>query len=309
MSDVIAHKITICAMGTYGWIAISSAEFQEIRDAKRRLLLGLGGEEKIDLILENYAELERCLLDMALDLSIFPGKIDALLDNARHLVNRRIVNLLTTSCLYRDHILHDFSTIYGRNSDSYVRVKQAMSNEYDSVFGYRVMEALRNHAQHRSLPIREITFNLTSDDSAVPPLIRHSVAPSIDFCALEDDPEFKKSVLVDLQSHRDKQQRVKILPFIRTYVDSLGRIHQCVRDVTGEELTKADSLIEGYRTKYRDTVAPSLTGLAAVACDPQGVYREYEYMSDRPINRRRELMAKNRRIDSVSRHYVSSNCE
>jgi hypothetical protein len=309
MNDIVAHKITIYALGTYGSIAISHAEFEDIRAAKRRLLLGLGVEEKIDLVLENYAELERCLLDMALDHSIFPGKIHALLDNASHLVNRRIVNLLTTSRLYLDQVLHDFSAIYGEDSESYVCFKQATINEYDCVLGYRVMEALRNHAQHRSLPIQGITFHASRDDAVTPPLIRHSVIPSIDIATLEDDPKFKRPILDELQLVADKKKPVSILPFIRAYVESIGRIHQCVREVTTADVAKAEELIDAYRTKYRDTIADSLTGLAAIACNPQGLYRDHEYLSDRPIKRRRELAAKNQHLDSISRRYVSSRSE
>jgi len=306
MDDVVEYRITIYALGTYGSIAISSADFDDIRVAKQRILFGLGVEEKIDLVLENYAELERCLLEMALEHSLFPGKINALLDSASHVVNRRIVNLLSTCRLYLDQVLHEFSGIYGKESESYAAFKQATNNEYDSVFGYRVMEALRNHAQHRSLPIRGISFGRSRDDSAKPPLFRHTVIPSIDITALEDDPEFKRPVLQELTALTDRKKHLSILPFVRAYVESLGRIHQCVRRLTAPDIENADELIDHCRTRYRETVAKSLTGLAAIACNAQGLYRDHEYLSDRPILRRRELAAKNQHLDSISRRYVSS---
>ncbi len=103
-SDSVTHVITVLAIGFSDSIPITTEQFKQIRAAKQRLMFGVGIEEKLDLVLENYAELERTLLDMALEHSIFPGKIEALLDGGTHLVNRRIANFVTTARLYLDQV-------------------------------------------------------------------------------------------------------------------------------------------------------------------------------------------------------------
>jgi hypothetical protein len=168
------------------------------------------------------------------------------------------------------------------------------------------MEELRNHAQHRSLPTHGISFPMTPDESVAPVLMRFSVKPWVDVSELEDDPKFKKSVLADLQAVSDKNKHANLLPFIRAYAESIGKIHQCARELTVADVAKADDLIESYRTRYQDAFAHSLTGLAAIACDAQGLCTDHEYISDRPIKRRRALAEKNQHLDSLSRRYVSS---
>lgn len=306
MSDILQYKVTIYALGSYGSFPISPADFAGIRLARKCLQLGLGVEEKIDLVLENYAELERCLLEMALEDSIFFGKIKALLDNGTHLVNRRIVNLLTTARLYLDQLHHDFASIYGKDSEICGRFKEATANEYDTNLGYRLIEALRNHAQHRSLPVQGITFSRSADDSRTPRLICYSVIPSINIATLEDDPDFKKRILDEIKELADSKGYINILPFIREYVESLGRIHQRIRELSAPNITAADNLIETYRDRYRTTVSQDLTGLAAIGCDSDGLWKDHEYLNERPISRRKDLIEKNFHLDSISRRYVTS---
>ena len=306
MPDLVEHKITILALGFSDSVPISEAEFDAIRAAKQRLVFGVGIEEKIDLVLENYAELERSLLDMALEHSIFPGNISALLDGGTHLVNRRIANFLTTARLYLDQLGHDLSKIYGKESDEYKNFKKSTNVEYDSVLGYRVMEALRNHVQHRSLPTHGISFPMTRDKSTEPNQVRFRVVPSVDVAALADDPDFKKPVLEELEECADKHGFCNLLPFVREYAESFGRIHEQVRDAVRVELTEADALLLEYREKAREKFGGSLAGLVAAACDQQGLHQDREHMSDRPVGRRHDLEKKNRHLDSLSRRYVSS---
>jgi len=293
-------------LGFSAFVAIDAAEFHAIRDAKRRLMFGMGLEEKLDLVLENYSELERDLLNMALEHSIFQGKIDSLLDGGTHLVNRRIAKLLTTARLYLDQVLHNVSEIYGKNSESYDSIKKATNEEYDSVLGYRVMEALRNHAQHRSLPTHGISFPVNRDESSDPPNIRFRVVPSVDVAALEDDPKFKKQVLEELLAIADKNNFVNLMPFVRQYAESLGRIHEKVRDVTATNLGAADELIATYREKAANAFGPNLAGLIAVECDEQGVHEDREHLIDRPTKRRKDIARKNQRVGSISSRYISS---
>jgi hypothetical protein len=57
------YKIARDAMSLAGEILLTPAEYASIRLAKRQLIVFLGIEEKFDLLLENYAEYERCLFE------------------------------------------------------------------------------------------------------------------------------------------------------------------------------------------------------------------------------------------------------
>jgi hypothetical protein len=168
------------------------------------------------------------------------------------------------------------------------------------------MEALRNHAQHRSLPTRSMSFPVTRDKSSSPSKLRFRVVPSVDVAALEDDRRFKRSVLAELRMAADKHDRCSLLPFIRAYVESFGRIHTKIRGLTQADLKEADRLILDYRAKALEKFGGGLAGLVAVERDHQGCYKEREYMTDRPTRRRRDLEKKNQYLDRLSLRYVSS---
>ena len=306
-SDSVTHVITVLAIGFSDSIPITTEQFKQIRAAKQRLMFGVGIEEKLDLVLENYAELERTLLDMALEHSIFPGKIEALLDGGTHLVNRRIANFVTTARLYLDQVPHDFSKIYGKDSMHYKSFKQATNKEYTNVRGYRVMEALRNHVQHRSLPTHGISFPVNRDETSDPVSTRFGVAPLINVAALEDDPEFKKPVLAELQAVSDSNNFANLLPFIREYAEAFGRIHQKVRDLTGGDLRLDDEPIKKFRAQAQKKFDTKV-GLIAAVLDTKGLHKDREHLTVRPTKRRQDLERKNRHMGSLSRRYVSSMC-
>jgi hypothetical protein len=124
---------------------------------------------------------------------------------------------------------------------------------------------------------------------------------------LKDDTKLKQDLHDKLLAVADKNKFVNLLPFIRDYVKSFGRIHQRVRDITTADFINADDVIAKHRTKAADKFGSTkLLGLAAVVCDAQGLYIDREYLSDRPTELRKGLEKKNQHLDSISHSYVSS---
>lgn len=167
------------------------------------------------------------------------------------------------------------------------------------------MDALRNHAQHRSLPIHGMKFQSTKDRAYEPARIRFSVEPLVNVATLEDDPEFNKTALSELQAISNSQNYSNLLPFVREYAEALGRIHLMVRDMTRANFKLDDELIENFSTRAQKKLDTKLA-LAAVAFDAEGLVRNREYLTDRPTKRRQDLEKKNRHLDSRARRYVSS---
>ena len=99
------YKIEVYALGKHDFVEITEEQFVEIRETQQLIRFGLAVEEKLDLLAENYADLERELIDMAVQHSIFSGSIFELLNESRHRINRRLINLLTSVRLYHDKLL------------------------------------------------------------------------------------------------------------------------------------------------------------------------------------------------------------
>ena len=74
------------------------------------------------------------------------------------IITRRLSNLLSAARLYVDQIAQDLHDAFGSQHQVSNEIKVKLSTEYDARLGYRVMEAVRNMMQHRSLPIHRLSY-------------------------------------------------------------------------------------------------------------------------------------------------------
>ena len=111
-------------------------------------------EEKFNIVLENYAEFERMLLNVSLDRMLFSGHDWSAAMNELHAINRTLVNLLSTCRVYIDQVPQNLGAIFKGDSSPVEVLRKQMATEYDGHLGYRVLEAMRNYSQHRALPLQ-----------------------------------------------------------------------------------------------------------------------------------------------------------
>lgn len=290
-------------MGRKNTVDIDRKDFVSAKTAKENLSIALGMEEKINIVLENYAEYEEELLGITMRRMLFSRHEHSSFIDDINLINRRLMNLFATCRLYIDHLKHDISTLYGRNAPQVTSINDKMSEEYDAYLGYRVLDALRNYTQHRGLPISKIShWSSGIIDSLERQRMRNTVTPFIDTTALEEDGGFKKSVLAELIS---LGADIDIKPFVREYVTCIGSIHILVRNTITEDLDQWDNTIQGMIKAYEATSDKSLCGLAAVELDDTDKHVDIVYLSQKVIDRRKALILKNQQLSHFSYSYVS----
>ena len=174
------YGITRRVLGCKEFIEISKAEFEDVLRARDCFFDALGIEEKFDLVAENYAEFENELLRLTLRRMLFEDMNWASFREDLRVIHRRLANLLSACRLYADHSKHDVRLIYGDDSKVCRDLECAFSHEYDSRLGYCVLEALRNHMQHRGLPLYELRYSSNRDfPGNVERLRKSTCVPSI----------------------------------------------------------------------------------------------------------------------------------
>ena len=115
-------------------------------------------EEKYDLLVQNYLEFEITLLEItARDMVRFHQDYH-LLHQERNMIDRRLANLLSVGRIYVDHTKQYVNRILTEEAGGEFDVSAAFSRQYDSRFGYRCMEALRNHVLHRGFVVHNTRF-------------------------------------------------------------------------------------------------------------------------------------------------------
>jgi hypothetical protein len=279
-------------------IVISKEKYERLIKAKHYHVSMLQVEEKINFLIENYSELEKDLLNVSFNKMISPlYSTDWTLSIGEiHLINRRIINFLTTSKLYLDQISHDIKEL-SDDSELQNTVEKLKSTEYDNVLGYRVLEALRNYVQHRGLPVHLLSFNMSKVDD----LSKHVINPYLKVSELRKDGKFKATVLNELEKENEK---IDLKLYIRQYISSITKIHSAIRRILSESILRWDeefqSTYEEFNKEYGETEA---LGIGEIYL---GLRRNITYIMKEPIKRRKWLEQKNQELSNLVTRFVSN---
>ncbi|MDH5572132.1 MAG: hypothetical protein OEY89_10225 [Gammaproteobacteria bacterium] len=130
------YVVRVWAMGSYPEIDIDKEKFDELKSARSCMSGALAIEEKYELLLSNYIDLEKECLAASTDYMVrhttdYSGFFDI-----RLAFNRRVVNLLTSTKLYIDQIQQHVRACVCNDTDIDIekKVKSFFSTEYDGNF-------------------------------------------------------------------------------------------------------------------------------------------------------------------------------
>ena len=205
--------------GTKSFLEITKEEYDEYAKAKDNLVHFFYIEEKYDLVVENYIELETTLLEIAARQMITRTFEYNEFQRYRNLIIRRMCNYLSLSRMYIDQTSHHISQIFKKRSKQYTQFIEEVSKQYDSYLGYRVMDALRNF-MHRGYPIQGTSFPSKRREKDDDCEFLYTVEPFLNISELCEDKKIKASVLEELKNIGDK---VHIKTMLREHFEALGK--------------------------------------------------------------------------------------
>lgn len=292
------YLVTILTTGNNSELVIDKSKFEELKQAKEYLSEILSFEEKYELLLSNYIELEKeCLLISAQNMVYEDNEYMNFFD-IKLLFNQRIVNLLTTSRLYIDQLSQHIKAC-NLNID----IKSFFSYEYDNNFEYRFMEALRNYVQHRGLAVHftSIGSNWTSLDDDGEMQFKTRVYTKKD--EVEKDSAFKKNVA------KEMPDKVDIIYASRSYIESISKIHCNIRKILSDVAICSRQIIEEITHKYEKINNGKSNGLSVIYSVNNGQYDEILdkfHLTLEWDNIRIKLEKKNQSLVNLKKRFVSS---
>ncbi len=292
------YLVTILTTGNNPELVINESKFEQLKQAKECLSEILSFEEKYELLLSNYMELEKeCLLISAQKMVYEDNEYMNFFD-IKLLFNQRIVNLLTTSRLYIDQLSQHIKAC---NLD--IDIKSFFSYEYDNNFEYRFMEALRNYVQHRGLAVHftSIGSNWTSLDDDGEIQFKTRVYTKKD--EVEKDSAFKKSVA------KEMPDKVDIIYASRSYIESISKVHCNIRKILSDVAISSRQIVEEIIHEYEKTSNGKSIGLGIVCLENNGKYDEILdkfYITLEWDNIRIKLEKKNQSLVNLRKRFVSS---
>jgi hypothetical protein len=294
------HRLAITTLDPWPSIAITAEDFRDIRKAKTNLMTALGIEEKFALLVENYTDYERTLLDLSLKNMVQQGWLwDSFMDDMQ-MVNRRIANLLMAAALYADEISHDISGIFGRKSQAATDLRGTFETEAKQSLEYRVMKELRNHVQHRDLAVGKLSYP-GSHQADGKSGVRFGIQVDLDADGLCSSPRIDPVAITDLQSPAARDMTA----VLRKSLESLSRIHEVVRQLTESEVDTHLAKMEDV-LKVAQAEIGHLIGLAAIEQSDDGIRRETIPVFRELSERVRQMRTRYRNLKFCSGWYVSS---
>lgn len=240
-------------------IVIAEARYNAVKESRDRCVLAVGLEERFQLVIDNYREWETELLSQAqFSLLWDVGHFDAM--QQRLCLDRRFTNVLTAFRLYLDQTDYALSKTFGNPSPELEAIKKFKNSLYDTYFGYRFLEALRNHVQHCGLPVRIIRYSSESVETKKGEQIQFSIIPQASLDDLSANQDFKKSILNEIKSRGDIGDIIDLRPPVREFVSCLIRLHKELCSVFGDvvncarsfyaEAVKEYSVIDGHLVQF-----------------------------------------------------------
>lgn len=284
--------------GKVSEIEIAAGEYAEFKKARNILSNALAIEEKYEIVITNYLDFEKQILDTTTD-SMVRGHLDySDFFKVRLGLNVRLINLLTAVRLYVDQLSQNVQECVPDVADAKEIVKKFFSKENDENKEYRFMEALRNHVQHRGLPVHwtQQGFRRTSLEEGS--FLEFSIELASLRSYLEEDSKFKKKVLAELG------EKVDLKAATRSYVESISNVHESVRNMITESVTLARELIEGAHRRFTAVHGESSAGLIACKCSNGRQISAIPLLLDWD-NIRVELQKRNKKLTNLRKCYAT----
>lgn len=215
-------------------LEIKKSEYDSILLGYKNISQSIFLEEKFDLLLSNYYEYEKDLLDTAWYSLLFNDVRQDRLTENRNLITRRIINLLSTSNMYVEQCNSHVGEIFNQDIKVLEDLKQFISKQFDTYLGYRVCYKLRNFSMHFDLPSNLITNSFRNDEQDDgKTYIKSITIPGITLSFLKRDSNFSNKVIQELES--EFGEIIDIRPLLREYILGITKINDYIRDLISKD--------------------------------------------------------------------------
>jgi len=244
------HYLGTGTIGPQTYPEISLSEYERGKAAAEGVRTLLSAEEKFQMALENYFEYENELLTLGLRFMVWHKVSESVMRAAKATTNRRLGNYLAMARMYLDHTDRELKSIYGKSSTESINFNSARNEQYDTLFGYRVMEAIRNSMQHNCLPIQSFTFPSKWEQGDNTTFLRHGAEASLSIKALARDGKLKPAIQAELSAL--KSDRLDATGLLRQHVEGLGAAHAQFRLCTKERLDEWEKCVRSLKDKIEE---------------------------------------------------------
>ncbi|MGL4753011.1 MAG: hypothetical protein ACRCXB_11485 [Aeromonadaceae bacterium] len=283
-------------------LPLDEVQFETLKISQNILSSAMAIEEKYDLLVSNFLELEKELLTQVAQQMIFSQNSYNESHDIISIFNRRVINLLTSTKLYYDQIEKHVRTCQHGCESSGNLAKYYFSEEYDNHQEYRFMEALRNHVQHYGLAVHSLSLPSRWIGEGDGKQIINTIRLFSLKDKLKENEKFKKSVFKEIEEKTD------LVRATRVYVGSFSNVHDKIRKLIEGNVTAARECIQNMINIYKDSNNGDAIGIYAYSIksdtSSEQIVEKFSVILDWDDVRIR-LKNKNMPFPNISKWYVS----
>lgn len=294
-----AYFLRKLTFGEFPDLELEEEDFVKLKKAKSILEVSRSIEEKYDVVLENYIQLEQEIAAVCVRSMVRGnGGYSDVHETTRDL-NVRVSNLLSASRMYVDHLQSDFK-IYRENSaneKSFIKsqIEKCREDKY-----YELMEGVRNYAQHVRMPISGLSIG---GSWSIVKCKKSTCQYSLKIHASKKELSRVRH-LKKVLSEFDETIDLKFA--IGKYVSILGSLHGEIRKEMDEAVQESRKTLEGWMEKYATASSEdNLIGLTAIRSGDGVIAESIDVHLDWD-DIRLELSLRNRGLRDFSIHYVTT---
>lgn len=293
------YSLRTLVIGSIGKVELTEHEFDDLRSAHRALGRLSELTENYSSVVESYRPLETAKHEAEINRLLYSKPAYEESFDTGVTLTSRISGYFSTARSFLDSTDRLLSELM--NEEAYSAFESFRSTIYDSTPGYRFIEALRNHTQHRGSPLHTLThheFMENPKDFKNTPIVL-AISLSATKQVLLQDPKFKKSVLDGMP------ENVDLIESIRCHMEGLWKIYDYFSNALGDTAEHNRVTIANAIGKFVEQTKESPIGLYACAETPNGeigekvpVFLEWE-------KARQAAHQKLRRLINLPRRYIT----
>lgn len=248
-------------VGDIACVALSPDFYHTLFTAEVMLGDALAFEQRYDILIANHMEFElglvrtSLMLQTGISLESYSPVSTMMLE-----INRQLLNLMSAAKAHLDHTVQDFRGI-DVSPPFKDQFKMLTAAAYDAEFDYRFMEALRNHTQHKAMPVHLLFGGGSRIDSLH---WAESLIPCTVKANLHAAGGFKPRILEEMQ------ERVNLRATTRHYVQALSRLHMTLRSVVHPYMEECRRVIGEALQRCREKTGHTSNSLLVYAGPADG---------------------------------------
>jgi hypothetical protein len=200
-------------------LEISDREFAEIRDAVENLKNLLALTENYEMVVESFKDFKQAKFSEELKISMHSREDYHWVYDCRLILNTKLYGYLSVAKYFNDSAYRILKKLLSEDDATKFQKKQA--EFYDTRWGYRFSEELRNYTLHYKPPVYTVSHQSKwqGHPASEASFLVKSMALSIPKQVLMKDKAFKKRAL------EGAEDSVDILNAVEIHMESIWELH------------------------------------------------------------------------------------